>query len=160
MSENNTTPSMEDYLKAIAVLKEQGRKVTVTALSKLIGVKKPSVDWAISRLSEAGLVIHKKYRDVKLTTDGAMIATDIYHRHKTLHRFLTDILNVDSETANTEACRMEHILSRSSLSKLEKLTDFVLGCPRGNHQWSKNFNYYVKYGRRDRSQLARCLSND
>jgi Mn-dependent DtxR family transcriptional regulator len=39
------TASMEDYLEAVIMLKEQGEKATVTALSESLGVKKPSVDW-------------------------------------------------------------------------------------------------------------------
>ena len=34
---------LEDYLKAIAVLKSRNGKATVTALSRMIGVKKPSI---------------------------------------------------------------------------------------------------------------------
>ncbi len=129
---NKPTPSLEDYLKAIAMLKEKGVKATVTVISRMTGVKKPSVDWAIARLSAAGLVSHRKYYDVELTTEGARIAADIYHRYKILRRFLIDILNVDAETADTDACRVEHVLSSSSFLRLEKLIDFVLGCPRNN----------------------------
>ena len=150
------TPSLEDYLKAIALISERGERVTITALSKAVGVKKPSVDCAITRLSEAGLVLHEKYRDVELTVEGARIAADICHRHKTLCRFLVDILNVDDETADIDACRVEHVLSRSSLVRLEKLTDFVLGCPMGNHEWARSFNYYIKHGRRDNRQSGKC----
>ena len=36
---NRTTSSLEDYLEAIIMVKEQDHKATVTALSKLLGVK-------------------------------------------------------------------------------------------------------------------------
>ena len=42
---------MEDYLEAIIMLKEDGRESTVTAISELIGVKKPSVNWALKNWS-------------------------------------------------------------------------------------------------------------
>jgi len=63
------TASMEDYLETIALLKEEGKPVTVTAISKAMGVKKPSVDWALTKLSVTGLVLHEKYGDVELTTE-------------------------------------------------------------------------------------------
>lgn len=155
------TPGLEDYLKAIAVIAERGEKVTVTALSETLGVTTPSVSDAVTRLSEAGLVFHEKYHDVKLTAEGAGIAADVCHRHEALRRFLVDILNVDAETADTDACRAEHVLSRSSLVRLEKFTDFVLDCPRkrSNSEWAESFNYYVEHGERDISQLVRCRSN-
>ncbi len=151
---NKPTPSLEDYLKTIAILKEQAGKVTVTALSESVGVKKPSVSWAIARLSAAGLVLHEKYRDIELTSEGAQVAADIYNRHKALRRFLVDILNVDAKTADIDACRVEHVLSFSSFVRLEKLTDYILGCPRHDHVWSKRFNHYVEHGERNTGRLA------
>jgi DtxR family Mn-dependent transcriptional regulator len=125
-----------------------------------MGVKKPSVDWAISRLAEAGLVLHEKYRDVDLTAEGARIAADIHHRHKTLRRFLVEILHVEEETADNEACRIEHILSRSSLSRLERFTDSVLDCPQNNHDWLKTLNSRGEHGKQDAKLSAGCLSKD
>jgi len=154
------TASMEDYLETIAMLKEEGKPVTVTAISKMMGVKKPSVDWALTKLSVTGLVLHEKYGDVELTAEGAKIAEDVYHRHKILRRFLVDILDVDPEIAEQDACRMEHVLSGASLSRLEKFIEFVLNCPRGNPEWLAGFNYYVLHGERDADILARCQRED
>ena len=154
------TASMEDYLETMAMLKEESNSVTVTAISRMMGVKKPSVDWALTKLSEAGLVLHEKYGDVELTAEGAKIAQDVYHRHKILRRFLVDILNVTPEIAEQDACRMEHVLSGASLSRLEKFIEFVLNCPRGNPEWLTGFNYYVEHGERDADVLARCQRED
>jgi DtxR family Mn-dependent transcriptional regulator len=154
------TASMEDYLETIALLKEEGKTATVTAISKAMDVKKPSVDWALARLSEASLVLHEKYGDVDLTAKGAKIAQDVYGRHKILRQFLVDILNVDPDTAEKDACRMEHVLSGASLSRFEKFIDFVLNCPHGNPEWLKGFNYFVEHGERDADLLARCQRED
>jgi DtxR family Mn-dependent transcriptional regulator len=154
------TSSLEDYLEAIVMLKEQGEKATVTALSQSLGVKKPSVDWALKKLGDSGLIIHEKYGDVELTPEGARIADEVYHHHKIIRQFLVEILNVDPETADNDACRMEHVLSRDSLSRLEKFIDFVLKCPRGNPEWLEGFNYYVEYGERDTNLLKKCQRED
>jgi DtxR family transcriptional regulator, Mn-dependent transcriptional regulator len=154
------TASMEDYLETISSLKEEGKPVTVTAISKVMGVKKPSVNWALTKLSVTGLVLHEKYGNVELTAKGAKIASDVLQRHEILRRFLVDILNVEPDTANNDACRMEHVLSRDSLSRLEKFIDFVLSCPRGDPEWLKGFNYYVEHGKRDVDSLARCWRED
>ena len=153
---NQQTASMEDYLETIILLRESGEPVTVTAISKAMRVKKPSVDWALTKLSEAGLVLHEKYGDVKLSAEGARIAQDVYHRHKTLRRFLVEILNVDPVIAEGDACRTEHVLSRTSLERLAKFLDFVLNCPRGEPDWLKGLNYYFEHDRRDEELLARC----
>ncbi len=141
-----TTPSLEDYLEAIVMLEEQDKKITVTALSKSIGVTKPSVNWALKKLVDAGLILHKRYGAITLTPEGMRIAESIYQRHKTIRQFLTDILNVDPETADNDACQMEHVLSRESLSQLTKFIDFILKYPHRSPKWLKSFHHYIEHG--------------
>lgn len=150
-----TTPSLEDYLEAIVMLKEQGEEATVTALSKSIGVKKPSVDWALNKLVEAGLLIHERYGDINLTPDGAKIAEEVYRRHKALFSFLKDILGVESKIAEQDACRMEHALSKESLKRLEKFIDFVSDCHPGQSDWVEVFNRFIEKGKDDKKIQAR-----
>jgi DtxR family Mn-dependent transcriptional regulator len=149
------TSSLEDYLEAIVMLKEQGEKATVTALSQSMGVKKPSVEWALKKLGDAGLVIHEKYGNIELTSEGTRIADEVYHHHKMIRQFLVEILNVDPETADNDACRMEHVLSRKSLYRLEKFISFVLDCHPGLTDWEDIFNRYVERGKDDREIQAR-----
>jgi DtxR family Mn-dependent transcriptional regulator len=140
------TASMEDYLETIVMVKESGEPVTVTSISKKLSVSKPSVNWALSKLSEAGLVFHEKYGDVELTPDGARIAGEVYRRHKVLRRFLADVLEVSPETAERDACRMEHLLSRDSMAKLEKFIRFIMDCHPGKSRWHDVFQRYLKDG--------------
>ena len=88
------TASMEDYLEAIALLSEGSKPVKVTEISSALGVKKPSVTSALTRLSESGLVTHERYGSVELTPEGERLARDVYWRHETLRHFLVDILNL------------------------------------------------------------------
>jgi DtxR family Mn-dependent transcriptional regulator len=151
---------MEDYLETMALLKKEKKPVTVTRISKAMDVKKPTVYSAITKLSKAGLVLHEKYGDVDLTAEGARIAQDVYRRHKILRQFLIDILNVDSDTAEKDACRLEHVLSRVSLSKLEEFVVYLLNCPRGDPKCLSGFNYFVEHGKRDPDLVDRCQSID
>jgi DtxR family Mn-dependent transcriptional regulator len=144
VSEGKQTASMEDYLEAAIMLQEKGEKVTVTALSESIGVKKPSVDWALKKLGEAGLVIHERYGDIELTPAGARVASEVYRRHKALYSFLNDILKVSPEVAAQDACRMEHALSRESINRLEKFIKFCIDYHPGMDNWENVFNRYVE----------------
>jgi DtxR family Mn-dependent transcriptional regulator len=146
---------MEDYLKAALVIKQRGDRITVTALSDAIGVKRPSVDWALNKLGEAGLVTHEKYGDVELTPAGAKIAAEVNRRHIALYTFLTEILNIKKDTALKEACRMEHALSRDSLNRLEKFINFVLEFHPGLSDWEEIFNRFIEYGEKDSLVQAR-----
>jgi len=152
--------SMEDYLEAIAILAGKSKPVKVTEISKALGVKKPSVTSALGKLSQQGLVEHKRYGHVQLTTEGERIAQDVFRRHEVLRHFLVEILNVDPEIAAEDACKMEHSLSPTSLERLAKFEEFVLNCPRGEPEWLKGCNYYFEHGERDEELLARCQRED
>jgi DtxR family Mn-dependent transcriptional regulator len=145
-AQGKQTASMEDYLETIVMLKEKGESVTVTSISNMLSVRKPSVNWALAKLSEAGLVFHEKYRGVELTPDGARLASEVYRRHKLLRSFLADVLNVSPETAERDACRMEHLLSPDSVAKLEKFIRFVLDCHPGKPTWQDTFQRYLEHG--------------
>lgn len=152
--------SMEDYLEAIVVLGEAKKTVRVSQISKALGVKKPSVTSAVKRLSEQGLVEHKRYGQVGLTLEGERIAGDVFRRHETLRHFLAEILNVDPKVADEDACKMEHSVSPATLERLAKFVDFVLNCPRGEPEWLKGFNYYFEHGERSEEYLARCQRDE
>jgi DtxR family Mn-dependent transcriptional regulator len=150
------TASMEDYLKAIVLLSQGDKEVTVTKISEFLGVKKPSVTCALLRLSEIGLVTHKKYGHVALTPEGLKIAQDVYHRHKILCHLLVDILGVDTRVAEDDACRMEHFLSPSSLKRLAKFIEFVLNRPQGISDCLKGFQYYLEHSKKSGKIRTGC----
>jgi len=150
--------SMEDYLEAIMVLDREGGKVTVTRISQAMGVKKPSVTSALSRLVEMGFATHEKYGEIHLTGKGLRIARDVYKRHQALKRFLIDILDVKEDIASEDACRMEHYLSSISVERLDKFIEYVMGCPQGKPLWLEGFNYYLNHGKRNPEHMAACSS--
>lgn len=150
------TASMEDYLKAIVLLSKGGERATVTSISKLLSVKKPSVTSALLKLSLNGLVEHKRYGSVELTSEGLKAAQDVYHRHKMLRHLLVEILKVDPKIADEDACRMEHVLSPSSLKRLDQFIRFTQNCPQGTPDCLEGFDYYLKHGRRSNEIMYRC----
>jgi DtxR family Mn-dependent transcriptional regulator len=150
------TPRIEDYLERIAVISEGSESVTVTALAKLMGVTKPSVVWAIRRLCEEGLATHERFGGVRLTAAGSKAADDVRQRHEVLRRFLTEILDIEPDTADKQACEIEHVLAGPTLGRLQKFLEFVLECPRGHPEWLEGLKYYFEHGRRNEHLLARC----
>jgi len=141
--------SMEDYLEAIGQLSEADNIVRVTQLSRELGVSKPSVCAALNKLAKAGLVQHERYASIELTAGGRRVADDVIHRHEIMHRFLTEILGIDRERAEEDACRMEHVLSPPSLERFSEFVEFLTSCPQSEPAWHKGFSYYLEHGEHD-----------
>ncbi|MDR2160435.1 MAG: metal-dependent transcriptional regulator, partial [Treponema sp.] len=85
------------------------------------GVSKPSVLTALKTLEEQGLLEHERYSNVSLTPQGVIQASEIRDRHDFLTSFLRDTVGVNPETAEKDACKMEHVLSDETLQKLKLL---------------------------------------
>ncbi|MDR3145762.1 MAG: metal-dependent transcriptional regulator [Treponema sp.] len=114
------TQSLEDYLEMVSFLSDEG-EVRVTDIAARLGVSKPSVLTALKVLEEQGLLEHERYRSVTLTRKGAAQAAEIRGRHNFLTAFLQDVVGVSAETAEQDACKMEHVLSEETLKKLKLL---------------------------------------
>ena len=152
------TASMEDYLETIAMLARKGKVVRVTQISNSMGVTKPSVTFALKKLSDEGLVRHEKYGYVELTPAGKKVAEDVFRRHEALRHFMVEILGIDPDVATEDACKMEHFLSQPSLQRLAKFVEFVSTCPAGEPMWLQGFNHFFEHGERDPDMLTRCRS--
>lgn len=139
--------SLEDYLEAIANLHKGEKTVKVRQLSRTLNVKMPSVTAALERLSEEGLVVHKRYGDIKLTPEGDRAAQDVIRRHRALSRFFTEGLNINKETAEEDACKIEHIISPITLERMIKFIEFIEACPQGEANFPKRYKYYLEHGK-------------
>ena len=114
------TESLENYLEMISFLSDEG-EIRVTDIASRLDVTKPSVLTALKNLEEQGFLEHKHYGTVSLTKKGMSEAKSIRERHSLLTSYLRDILGVSAETAEKDACKMEHLLSGETLGKMKDL---------------------------------------
>jgi DtxR family Mn-dependent transcriptional regulator len=114
------TQSLEDYLEMVSFLADDG-EVRVTDIAARLKVSKPSVLTALKTLEEQGLLEHERYRTVSLTKKGVQQASEIRDRHSFLTSFLHELVGVNLETAEKDACKMEHLLSEETLKKMKAL---------------------------------------
>jgi len=131
--------NMEDYLEAVRTLSQTGEPVTVTRLSDALNVSKPSVTAAMTKLTAEGLVEHERYGVVSLTPRGTAVAADVCRRHETLRVFLNEILGVPLETAEADACKLEHHLSHDASLRLTRFIAWVLDDADGRPEWLREF---------------------
>ncbi len=122
------TDSMEDYLEAISTLGQKKKYVRVKDIAKEMKVRMPSVTGALKALAEKNLVRHERYEYVELTDQGLVIADGIKLRHSLVAKFLTQVLKIDSEIAEKDACGIEHSVSPVTVERLIKLVENMENC--------------------------------
>jgi DtxR family Mn-dependent transcriptional regulator len=154
-AQREQTASMEDYLEAIAKLGEKRQAVRVKQLSQMLGVKMPSVTSALRKLSDQELVEHERYGHIKLTPEGDKVAHDVIGRHEALTRFFAQALGINQETAEEDACKIEHVISPPSMERLAKFVEFIEACPLGGANFPSRYEYYLKHGKLPQDCLNR-----
>lgn len=113
------TQSLEDYLEMIYSLNLEGRVARVKDISERLSVKKPSVVSAIRELSARNFIRHEKYGYIELTSEGLLEAQAILQKHNLIREFLMNVLGVSRETAEKDACRMEHVISDETVERIK-----------------------------------------
>ena len=110
--------SGDDSLEPILVLQHTLGMVRSLDLARHLEVSKPSVCNAVATLREGGFLTMDSDYFLHLTDVGREVAEQIYEKH----RFFTDRLiaaGVDPETAERDACRIEHVISEESFRRLK-----------------------------------------
>ena len=116
----NIHESSEDYLEAILMIREEKGNVHSIDIANLKGFSKASVSIAMKKLRENGYIAMDKNGLITLLPPGERIAEDTYKRHRTLTSLFKKI-GVDPETAENDACRVEHDISELTFSRLVEL---------------------------------------
>ncbi len=114
--------SRENYLEMILMLQNKGIKVRSTDVAKALDFSKPSVSRAVGILKEDGYIEVQDDGELTFTKEGKKLASLVYDRHCTLRTFFEN-LGVDHETANDDACRVEHVISQVTFDKIKELVN-------------------------------------
>lgn len=123
--QNRITPAIEDYLKAIYALQQQGGLVTTSLLGEQRGSKPGSVTGMVKKLAEMNLVTHTPYQGVRLTAAGERVALEVIRHHRLLELYLVEALGYSWDEVHEEAEKLEHHISE----KLEARIAARLGHP-------------------------------
>ncbi len=113
--------SGENYLETILLLEMRNGTVHAVDIANELGYSKPSVTRAMSVLKKAGYVDQEAYSTIRLTDAGRKRANEIYKRHVLIKEFLMTVLSLDAVTAETDACRIEHIVSPLTIERMEEV---------------------------------------
>ena len=115
----NVNESAENYLETILMLSKKLPVVRSVDIANELGFKKSSVSIAMKNLREKNHITVTPEGYIYLTESGQKIADMIYERHELISGWLIQ-LGVDPETAVSDACRMEHVISQESFAAIKK----------------------------------------
>lgn len=123
--EGGLSSTHEMYLKVLYRLEVENDMGRVRDMAKGLGVTPSTVSAVLKKLEQAGLVLHDRYGVVRLTPAGTRIAQCIVRRFDVIRAFLMEVLRLDAESAEVDACMMEHAVSPTTVNRMESLVHLV-----------------------------------
>jgi len=114
------TDSIQDYLKSIYELTENGQSATTTSLAARLGIAPASVTGMLQKLAslKSPLVNYHKHRGVKLTSKGRRAALEVIRHHRLLESWLVQTLGYSWDEVHNEAEKLEHVISEEFESRI------------------------------------------
>ena len=110
------TDSIQDYLKVIYELTEEGEAASTTALATRLHVAPASVTGMMQRLASTkpALVEYHKHQGVMLTAAGKRAGLEVIRHHRLIEAWLVQTLGYSWDEVHNEAEKLD-MLSRRSL---------------------------------------------
>ena len=105
--------------KNILDLTKKNGSVRSIDIADAMQFTKASVSRAMSILKRDNYIIMHPDGSILLTKEGQKKATAVYDRHVTLTRYINEVLGVDVEIAEKDACRIEHIISPETFAGIK-----------------------------------------
>jgi DtxR family Mn-dependent transcriptional regulator len=118
--ENDITHSAAHHLLAIMELRESRGYARVTDVAKKLNITTGSASTNLKGLKNKGLIEEDDNRFLTLSTEGESIAKAIVFRNELVKEFFEKVLKVSPEQAEVDACKIEHLVSGETTSKLQK----------------------------------------
>lgn len=110
--------SGENYLETILILEKEKGNVRSIDVANRLEFSKASISRAMGILKEAGYLNIDDGGNLLLTKAGREKAEQIYERHQLITRFFVEALEVSEETAEKDACRIEHVISEETVEQM------------------------------------------
>ena len=116
--------SVENYLETILVLSRRNGMVRAVDIAAYWDISKPSVSNAMKNLREQGFITVEQDGNIILTQTGNKLALEVFEKHLKIRDFLIYI-GVNPETAEEDACKMEHVISEESFMKFKDYCPWI-----------------------------------
>lgn len=129
--------SLEDYLETILILQTTKTVARSKDIAERLDIKRGSVTGMLKKLAANGMINYEPYGYVTLTPKGKKIAKEIESRHLIFKDFLMRILQIEEDSADESACRMEHAMDKDTFKRFSEFVNFVDASPEFLNKWLK-----------------------
>jgi Mn-dependent DtxR family transcriptional regulator len=93
-------------------------------VAKYLNITRGSATIALGKLKQKGHITEDANKFFRLNQSGMELVNGVFSKRHILIRFLTEVLHLSPETAEVDACKIEHLISRETGEKLLSFMGF------------------------------------
>jgi Mn-dependent DtxR family transcriptional regulator len=123
--QNVITHSAAHHLMAIDDLIGQLGYARVSDIARQLNITRGSVSISLQPLKKAGLVEQDENRHLRLSERGQHLVAAIKTKRHLMQRLLAEVLGVEAEQAEIDACKLEHLVSNETARRLLSFLRFL-----------------------------------
>ena len=140
--QNVITHSAAHHLMAISDLLHRNGYARVSDVARRLDITRGSASITLKALRERGLVKEDENKFLQLSDKGKSLVQKIQSKRLILIKFLKDVLKVDPEIAEVDACKVEHLISHETGEKLLTFVQFLFSPEARTHEILQAFDSY------------------
>lgn len=122
----------ENYLKTIFTNADEHDRITLSVLSKKMGVSIPTANSMAKSLHDLGWIRYERYKPLQLTQEGKKVAAMVLRKHRITEIFLVEKLGIGWEHVHEIAEEMEHIRSWLLFNRMNEMLGNPTNDPHGS----------------------------
>jgi DtxR family transcriptional regulator, Mn-dependent transcriptional regulator len=116
--QNIITHSAAHHLMAIDDLMSRFGYARVSDIARRLNITRGSVSISLKPLKEAGLILQDENRHLRLSEHGQKLVNAIKGKRHVIQRLFSEILGVDEQQADIDACKIEHLISGDTARRI------------------------------------------
>ena len=120
-----THSSIHHLLAIYSLMKENGYSRAVD-ISNHLNISRASVSITVNKLKEKGFVNEDKNRFLNLSKTGKILVNSVISKRRVVNQFFKEVLDLSTEVAEVESCKIEHLLTESTGKKLISFMGYFL----------------------------------
>ncbi len=137
------THSTAHYLMAITELHKTQGYARAVDIANYLDLTRGSVSTALSKLEDKNLITADSNKFYQLTKSGEQAVNNVLSKRRIIIRFLTEILQMDLEESEIDACKIEHLLSHKAGERMMSFLGFYLSDSESAEQFRKEFQQFM-----------------
>lgn len=151
--QNIVTHSAAHHLMTISNLLEKNGYARVTDVARGLDITRGSASITLKALKVKGYVQEDENKFLRLTEKGERLSHSIQTKRMILMKFMKDVLQLQAEQAEIDACKIEHLISAKTEERLLRFLKYLFS----NDIRAKSFlNAYWTYENVCQGKIEDC----